>query len=291
MSTKHAYLIIAHNEFELLKALLTSLDYEDNDIYLHIDKKAGDINALEFQKCLNHSTLYILEQRMDVQWGNYSQIACELLLLKAASKNHYNYYHLCSGVDLPIKSQDEIHRFFDLHAGKEFVQFEGLVLSSEERYRVSKYHFVVKRKRNFFEKVVYHTLLMFQFAIDRTKKNNWEYVKGANWFSITDELVRFVLDSEEVIAKAFKYTRCADEIFLQTLVYNSKFRERLYNQAFDDDYAAICYEIDWNRGKPYTYRDEDFPILMNSSQMFARKFSWNQDCTVIKRIVDQVSCK
>ena len=36
---KHAYLIIAHNEFEVLKRLISALDHEANDIYVHIDAK------------------------------------------------------------------------------------------------------------------------------------------------------------------------------------------------------------------------------------------------------------
>lgn len=36
---KHAYLIIAHNEFEILKRLIQALDDERNDIYIHFDRK------------------------------------------------------------------------------------------------------------------------------------------------------------------------------------------------------------------------------------------------------------
>lgn len=36
---KHAYLIIAHNEFELLKLLIDRIDDARNDIYIHIDQK------------------------------------------------------------------------------------------------------------------------------------------------------------------------------------------------------------------------------------------------------------
>ena len=38
---KHAYLIIAHNNFEQLKNLIHALDDTRNDIYVHIDKKAS----------------------------------------------------------------------------------------------------------------------------------------------------------------------------------------------------------------------------------------------------------
>lgn len=37
---RHAYCIIAHNQPRLLWRLLSLLDDERNDIYLHIDKKA-----------------------------------------------------------------------------------------------------------------------------------------------------------------------------------------------------------------------------------------------------------
>ena len=36
---KHAYLIMAHNEWDMLNKLIQALDYPNNDIYLHIDKK------------------------------------------------------------------------------------------------------------------------------------------------------------------------------------------------------------------------------------------------------------
>ena len=36
---KHAYLIIAHNEFEIQKRLIQALDDERNDIYIHFDTR------------------------------------------------------------------------------------------------------------------------------------------------------------------------------------------------------------------------------------------------------------
>lgn len=36
---KHAYLIMAHNQWEVLAQLLEVIDDPRNDIYLHIDKK------------------------------------------------------------------------------------------------------------------------------------------------------------------------------------------------------------------------------------------------------------
>ena len=40
MIDKHAYCILAHNNFHQLQTLINCIDDERNDIYLHIDKKA-----------------------------------------------------------------------------------------------------------------------------------------------------------------------------------------------------------------------------------------------------------
>lgn len=67
MSDKHAYLIIASGQFNVLKKLISCLDYADNDIYLHIDKKCK-IENNEFAELCKYSELYFIE-RMKVSWG------------------------------------------------------------------------------------------------------------------------------------------------------------------------------------------------------------------------------
>lgn len=55
--------------------------------------------------------------------GGGEVVKCELDLLKYAVKNEkYGYYHLLSGHDLPIKSQDVIHKWFD-EGGLNYVSF------------------------------------------------------------------------------------------------------------------------------------------------------------------------
>ena len=62
---RSAFLIVAHNNFEMLKFLIKSLDSEEHDIYIHIDKKApfdGSSYKTKF------SALRILEERIDARW-------------------------------------------------------------------------------------------------------------------------------------------------------------------------------------------------------------------------------
>lgn len=122
---KFAYLIIAHTRFDQVAKLLELLDDERNDLYIHIDQKVSDAVDI-FQKTLKpavqKSKLYFVKQH-NVMWGGESQIETELELLRAATKRKYDYYHLISGMDLPLKTQNEIHKFFEKHTGKEFVHF------------------------------------------------------------------------------------------------------------------------------------------------------------------------
>lgn len=68
---KHAYLIIAHEAEMLLRKLVTSLDDERNDIYIHIDKKAN-YDGENFST--KHAGLYILSKRIDAYWGDFSLV-------------------------------------------------------------------------------------------------------------------------------------------------------------------------------------------------------------------------
>lgn len=102
MLKKHAYLIIAHNEYEILKKLIKVLDDERNDIYIHIDKKSKSFKKLKTELVSCYSNIFFTK-RINVTWGGDSQIKCELLLLEEAFKIGYEYYHLISGVDFPNK--------------------------------------------------------------------------------------------------------------------------------------------------------------------------------------------
>lgn len=121
--TKHAYLIMAHNEFSLLRKLILLLDDSRNDIFIHVDKKSKEFVKSSFMNLPTFSKVSFIKSDK-VTWGGYSLINCELKLLIEASNSFHDYYHLLSGVDLPLKTQNEIHSFFELHQGEVFIFFD-----------------------------------------------------------------------------------------------------------------------------------------------------------------------
>ena len=287
MENRHAYLIMIHNNLPQFEILLQCLDYEKNDIYVHVDKKLKEFTPEKYKKIIKKGNLFILPKRINIKWGGFTQIECELELLKEATKTNHSYYHLISGADMPLKNQNDIYNFFENHYGMEFIHFDEKELRNEYRNRINKYYLFTGKKKSIIKKIINKLFLLLQFKKNRID-NNIVLGKGANWFTITDKLANYVLSYEKEIRKMYKYTLTADEMFLQTLVLNSEFKEKLYNQKFNDDYSSILYCIDWKRGNPYVYKEEDFNELMNSKMLFARKFDINIDKNIILKIKNYI---
>ena len=112
------------------------------------------------------------------------------------------------------------------------------------------------------------------------------FQKGANWFSITHALATYVLSQENWLRERYRSTFCADEIFLQTLVVNSPFRDTLPSDYFGDDHKTCLRYIDWQRGKPYSFRNEDYSELIATppEYLFARKFDYRTNAEVVDRL-------
>lgn len=285
----HAYMIIAHNKFDLLEKLVKSLDDKRNDIYIHIDKKVKNFDFDRIKNAVKYSSVYFTE-RISITWGDFSQVKCEMILLKTAFSNQseekrYNYFHLISGVDLPIKSNDYIHSFFEKNNGKEFIHFTDSKNDEQAQNRIRYYH-LFRKKRNLFFKIIAQIALRIQmlFSVNRLKHKNIRVQKGCNWFSITNNLAKYAVDNLEYYEKMFKYSYCGDEVFIQTVLENSPYKDNLYMSDCGDNHEACARLIDWKRGNPYVWRVEDFETIKNSPCIFARKF----DCENYPEIIDLV---
>ena len=284
---KHAYLIMAHTNFPQLQILINLLDHPSNDIYLHVDKRSVDFRPEMIQ--VSASNLTIIDP-IRITWGGHSQIRCELNLLKASAPNHYRYYHLISGIDLPLKSQDEIHEFFEAHYPENFINFHAPSNESKSfLYRIEQYHIfqdLMGRSKGLLPGLLRRAnngFIALQKLVGFRRKQYIPPYKGTNWFSITDELAQYVLSQEALIKKQFYYSSCADEVFLHSVAMASPCRDTIV----DDCLRAI----DWDRGDPYIFRQEDVDGLLVSPNLFGRKFDSRVDAQAIGKIVAHLTQK
>ena len=284
---KHAHLITSYSQFDLLKKHIKLMDHEQNDIYVHVDKKSKDFNPEEFANITLKSKLFFIERR-SVSWGGYSLLGCELALLKEASKRNYRYYHINAGDSLPLKSQTEIHEFFEKNDGKEFLEIQdGAIAEKSIADRFRFYHFfqemIGRPKKNnplvFIDKV--SLKLQEAFGIDRFKNSKQEIKKGLTWCSLTHNFVSHIVAQEDELEKMYRHTFVPEEFCFQTIAWNSSFKENIENNS-------LRY-MDWKKGGgPYTFRDEDFDRLINSGCFWARKFNERVDPAIIEKITNHV---
>lgn len=286
---KQAILIMAHNNINILKKIITLLDSEYFDLYIHIDKKS-DIVPNDLYGICCKSKIYVFKE-IKIRWADYSQVECEIFLLDKAIKNKYSYYHLISGVDMPIKTPKEIFEFFEQCGNKEFITFEDIEIL-ENKFNWIKYYYFFGRlsKNSKLMKGLEYISLTIQriIGIDRIKGNKTEYMNGDNWFSITNELAEYVMSQSTTLKKQYKYTKSSDEIFLHTIVHNSKFKDNLYKKDYNNKHENCMRKIDWERGRPYIFRKSDFDELISTNCMFARKFDEKIDNEIIEALYKHI---
>ena len=280
-NNKHAFLIMAHTQPKLLKRLLNRLDHNRVDIFLHLDKKASLLfNEKELRDTLKHSKLY-LTRRLNVTWGDYSMILAELeLLTKAINIYKYNYYHLLTGQDYILKNIDGVLNFYDKTPDVNYISFKyNEAINYIDRLRLT-YPFqdLVGRTHG--------GLYYLQRILNKIQKELKLYRKipdsigfGSQFFDITDDFARWIVENKDNWEHIYKNTVCADEMFVQTLYlqYSKEKQAKLCDQiegsyyTFDSGGRTINRAIDWKRGNPYVWIKDDYEILQSSGLLFVRK--------------------
>lgn len=286
---KHAYLILAHNQFAILHKLIEALDDARNDIYIHIDKKVQQLPQL----AAKHARLCILSKRIEVFWGDVSIVEAELLLFATAREHgNYAYYHLLSGVDMPLKSQDEIHQFFADHSGKQFIGFSPGNQNKKISRKVQRYHLFPKKFRSvggieaFFIRFIRFLALETQIVFGIKRSRDTLFKKGTQWVSVTQDFVDYIVHLQKLILKQYQNTFCADEIFIQTLCWNSAFRDAVFDYQSEGRSAQRI--IRWIDNILVDWDNSDFDQLMSSDLLFARKFN-EDNLIVVNRILKKIT--
>ena len=95
---------------------------------------------------------------IDIRWGDITQLHAEFCLFESAIKEDcYEYFHLLSGVDLPLKSQEYIHCFFNQpeNKGKKFIHYvESTGNKKDTEFKIRYYHWFTRwcRKNQYYQK-------------------------------------------------------------------------------------------------------------------------------------------
>ncbi len=295
--SKHAYLIMAHHRLDLLKRLVRALDHENNDIYIHLDIKCKE----PISEIIANCSKIIWIPRIDVRWAGYSQIRCEIELLKTAvsSGNNYQYYHLMTGASYPIKTQKYIFDFFDRHYGKEFVGFVRNPVYAINR--VAYYHLFNEvgkptKLTDYAAILLRNCFVRIQrlFNVNRFERYNMIVEKGLSYWSITEPCARYILKNEDKVKQIFKHSILGDEVFVQTLVYNSNLRDQIYN--VENEYKGALFCAGWGQCVSRDRKGQAEPNLIMQDYgyfddpefLYALKFEGLDGAALLDRIDNEI---
>jgi hypothetical protein len=281
---KVAHLILAHAHPEQLKRLISAIEHEDADIYLHIDDKA-DMKI--FSDFINVPRVYFIKNRTKVRWGTYSMVLATLnsfeeILVRQIPYSHIN---LLSAQDYPLLPADEIHEYLTNNADKTFMHSLHIPEEWDEAIdRIVTYNFGDYQFKGHY--VLQHAVKFL--GIRRKMPEGITPYGRSQWFTITPLCAQYVIDYLKENPKMLRFFRMSfapDEFVFQTVLMNSPYKSSLVNDN-------LRY-IDFSQGgyHPKTLTTADALAVINSGKLYARKFDRKESLTLLDFIDKQIFIK
>jgi hypothetical protein len=276
---KFAVLIITYSSSKQTKRLIESLSNGEFDFFIHVDKK---VDLETHRELFDLPNVHFVKNRIDIKWAGFTTVEAALSGIRdiIASGNKYEFINLLTGQDYPIKSAGYISDFLKQHIGKEFIFYKHFDTEwTEAKSRVEKYHFTELPFRG------KHRLANLVNAVAPKRKfpANLELVGKETFWTLSLDCAKYVvdyIDEHPKLRRFLRYTWGSDEFIFQTIIMGSPFKDRVINK----NYRLINWAPP--SARPKTFVADDFPRILSSDCLFARKFDINFDEKILD-LLDQ----
>ncbi len=282
---KKAYLLLVHENPIQINILINQLLKDiDAYIYIHVNKLFETIK----NELLIDKRVFILDNNINVYWGNESINEAIILLFKTAINSNidYSYFSLRTGQDLQIKSgiddflKENNDKIFinPVHIKRTHIYYGHFSVNWPERTR-----FLYEKRWNRY-RILRKLLLIlnyFKNNLFNTKSylpDNMELYWGRFWGFYPKDVVQYIInyyDSNKLVVNLFNKALVPEEMFLHTIIMNSYLKSRV---AYND----LCMLSGHKNNHPTVILFSDIMNLDQSNYYFARKFDINVDEDVIE---------
>ncbi|MBE7173917.1 MAG: hypothetical protein INR73_25310 [Williamsia sp.] len=279
------YLILAHTNLSQLDRLVKTLADDRTHLFIHIDKKISwsELSKFDFY---HNKRVELVKERFSIRWGGYNMVRATLTLMKTAVlKAQKGYFILISGQDYPLKSNQFIYDYLRQRQGAEYmthwsIPYENWSSGGLSRIRYSWFidqiGFTASKLLYYFQKCC---------KIKRTYLPAQLPYGGSQWWCLTHDCVNYILafvDHHPAFRRFYEHTLIADEMFFQTIVLNSPFRDSVVNNNLR------YIKFDGLNTHPNVLDRKDLPGLLASDKLWARKFDENHDIEVMNNLEQQL---
>ena len=291
----HAFLILAHNQPRLLTRTLSHLSAPNHHFFINVDAKSKHYKEMvDFvNKHKGEANVHFIKKPVACYWAGISLVDAEIKLLKTAMEYpvEFDYYHLISGTDYPLRSNDQFDAFFE-NTDDSFMcfNFEEDIDYWMPIYKMKTNQYHTNGKHTFCEKVF---LRIVNSRAGRTlfkRKPLPTLAGGWQWFSWSDNVVKYVLDylaEHPNFRRRFNHTSSPDEHFFTTMLY-SHLDELKIRKHFPLRYISWhAYREIETKKRPYNLNELDYDRVINSAAFFCRKVDEMESAKFLDMVDEQ----
>jgi hypothetical protein len=238
-----AYLILAHDNPRHLSRLLSSLASPTSAFFVHIDKKS----RCEFTHELSEDTVRFSTDRYEVHWGDFSMVEATLSLMDQAlhDPRRFDRLVLLSGVDYPVRAASYVESVFELHREAEFISIVRMPSEAADKPLNRLTRFRPSPDESRIRWFIRGTLRRARFI---PRERDFKKALGAlapyagwQWWALTRDACEHVQSfcaSNPKIVSFFRNTHIPDEMFFQTIIGNSPYKDMVLRNLTFTDWTA-----------------------------------------------------
>lgn len=281
---------MAHHQPQHLLRLIRALASPNAFFFIHVDVKSP---IAPFEAIAREPRTAIIGNRVEVNWGGYSQVRATRYLLAAALRSAPKFirYTLLSGADFSVKPRTYIERVL-MESDREFLQVHCKLSGSPRNEHFDSIERFYLNDNTWCNKRLHSRYRLTQrfaaraFDVGRRILPRRRYIpgfapyKGSQWWSLTDACIRHVLaflDANPEYERFHQTVHAPDEIFFHSIIKASPFAAKISHDFEAGALGNDCglHYIDWNardESLPKVLDISDLPALLRSNALFARKF-------------------
>lgn len=276
---KQVILIHAHKDLEQLNGLIDQLCDDDFVIYVNLDRKSP------IDPARVHPAAHLVKRRIDVHWGDFSQVEATLHSLReiTAAVPAFDKVVFLSAQDFPLLPNDRLKQELASLADRELL--ETMPIGQGGWPVASRYEYFHRHGGSALERLAcaLANRVLRLFKSTRRLPVGLSPYGGSSWWALSRPCLLELLgrlERDPAISRFFRTVLCPDEMFFQTLVMSSRFRDRVLRRNFR--------YIPWpehSSSHPKVLDESDFEHIRASQAHFCRKLDSSISAGVLPRLI------
>eukprot|EP00834_Sanchytrium_tribonematis_P002372 NODE_72_length_24857_cov_0.454399.p8 type:complete len:294 gc:universal NODE_72_length_24857_cov_0.454399:9221-8340(-) len=253
------FLVHDHDTLQGFKEFITHYYSPNHDYFIHFDKK---INKESFDQ----PNIHVIDQQIKCNWGKYSLLFAQLLLLKSADSTNIDYFYFLDGMTVPLRPLRDLESFLSELDPNTSQLFDDYPIPT------CKYNWPECTRT----KARCENSNCTRYDIT---PNHAPIYKYSQWVMLSKPFISYMFTNQKWLTdwiQFFKHTTVPDESFFHTIIMDSPFKnDQIYGiPVYTRWHDCLRYSKRKNWSPCWLLKD-DYVDVMTSDRWFARKIAIN----------------